>query len=98
MHDLDHDHRPTKVMTIGCTEALEEWREYRLDLYTLNTQCYKVWCHLVESSGEIFLVLRLIGKFDGMRPPGFISCRFAICKLDYSEQIWVFYKIFIGSS
>ncbi|KAH7522236.1 hypothetical protein FEM48_Zijuj07G0116900 [Ziziphus jujuba var. spinosa] len=53
-----------------------------LDLYGLNTQRYKVRCHLVESLGEILLVLWLVGKFDNMAYPGFITRRFAICKLD----------------
>ncbi|XP_024930900.3 probable F-box protein At4g22060 [Ziziphus jujuba] len=86
----DRGSSPTKLFTIECLTVLDEWRTYGLDLYRLNTMCYKVRCHLVESSsGEILLVLRLVGKYDNMSSIGFITRRFAAYKLDSSGQGWV---------
>ncbi|XP_015903093.3 putative F-box protein At4g22660 [Ziziphus jujuba] len=86
----DHGSSPTKLFTIERLTVFEEWRTYGLHLYRLNTMCYKVRFHLVESSsGKILLVLRLVGKFDNMSSTGFITRRFAVCKLDSSGQCWV---------
>ncbi|KAH7522263.1 hypothetical protein FEM48_Zijuj07G0119900 [Ziziphus jujuba var. spinosa] len=89
--DFQDQYFPTKVMSIDCSTQLDYWRSYGNDLYIISLQCYKVLPYLLESMGQILLGLRLAGKYGGYSYR-YLTSRFAICKLDYSEKRWVFTK------